>query len=333
MAVTASANRVKGLDLGTSRIVLASLQGDRTDYDVQLNAFVTLPLSNMTQSMLERESILHYVEGSQIIAYGNRVDEFANMLSGDTQRPMQTGLLNATEPRSLQIVELTLESLCGPGRKGEKIAFSVPSAPPESRSDLIYHEQTVTQYLESLGYQVQCVNEGLAVIYAELKKSDFTGFGISFGAGMCNVCFAYLGMPVINFCTTRAGDYIDHCAASVTGETPTNIRLYKEGEFSLSGLTSVNVDQALSVYYNDIVQGVVTGIAEALSESKKMPNLSHPVPVAFAGGTARVGGFQKALQEALDAADLPIELSEVRMAKDPLNTTAKGALVAAMTNM
>ncbi len=66
---------------------------------------------------------------------------------------------------------------------------------------------------------------------------------------------------------------------------------------------------------------------------KKMPNLAHPVPVAFAGGTARVRGFQAALQEALESADLPIEISVVRLSKDPLNTTAKGALVAAVTNM
>ena len=126
MAATASANRMKGLDLGTSRIVLADLRGDRTSFDVQLNAFVTLPYSNMTASMLERGGILHYVEGSQIIAYGNRVDEFANMLSGETQRPMRTGLLNAGEPRSLEIIELLLEEICGEARKGAKISFSVP---------------------------------------------------------------------------------------------------------------------------------------------------------------------------------------------------------------
>ncbi len=333
MAATASAARVKGLDLGTSRIVLAELHGEHTNFEVQLNAFVTLPLSNMTKSMLEREGILHFVEDSQIIAYGNRVDEFANMLSGDTQRPMQTGLLNAAEPRSLQIVELAIEKICGPARKGEKITFSVPSAIPENESDLIYHQQAITQFLESLGYKVQSVNEGLAVVYSELIGANFTGFGISFGAGLCNVCFAHLGLPVLTFCMTQAGDYIDHCAASVTGETLTNIRLYKEREFGLTGFTSDSVDQALSVYYDDVIQGVVRGIERELAESNKMPNLTHPVPVAIAGGTARVGGFHVALQEALESADLPIEISVIRLSKDPLNVTAKGALVAAVTNM
>lgn len=333
MAATASAARVKGLDLGTSRIVLAEPHGENMNFEVQLNAFVTLPLSNMTKSMFERAGILHFVEDYQIIAYGNRVDDFANMLSGDTQRPMQNGLLNAAEPKSLQIVELAIENICGPARKGEKITFSVPSATPENESDLIYHQQAITQLLENLGYKVQSVNEGLAVVYSELMESDFTGFGISFGAGLCNVCFAYLGLPVLNFCMTRAGDYIDRCAASVTGETLTNLRLYKERDFSLTGFTSVKVDQALSVYYDDVIQGVVRGIEQQLAESNKIPNLNHPVPVAFAGGTARVGGFQAALQEALESADLPIEISVVRLSKDPLNTTAKGTFVAAATNM
>jgi hypothetical protein len=39
------------------------------------------------------------------------------------------------------------------------------------------------------------------------------------------------------------------------------------------------------------------------------------------------------LQEALESADLPIEISVVRLSKDPLNTTAKGTFVAAATNM
>ncbi len=85
--------------------------------------------------------------------------------------------------------------------------------------------------------------------------------------------------------------------------------------------------------YGDVIQGVVKGIEQQLAESKKLPNLNHPVPVALAGGTARVGGFQAALKEALESANLPIEISVVRLSKDPLNTTAKGACVAAATNM
>ena len=49
---TASQQAVKGLDLGTSRIVLATLNGQKVNFNPQLNAFVDIPYSKMTEQML-----------------------------------------------------------------------------------------------------------------------------------------------------------------------------------------------------------------------------------------------------------------------------------------
>jgi len=326
--------KVLGLDLGTSRIVLARPKGNEDfAYKAQLNAFVSLPYSRVTETMLQREKILHSVENNEILAYGNRVDQFANLLNGDTRRPMQTGLLNPNEPKSLQMIELALTEMCGKAEDGAKVCFSAPSAPPTNENDLIYHERTVTQVLEQLGYQVKSLNEGLAVIYAELEKENFTGIGISFGGGMCNVCIAYLGLPALSFSTVRAGDYIDQSAASVSGETITTVRLHKEAGFSLNGLVSNSVDQALGVYYADVVNEAVGGLSRALGSTKKLPRLDKAVPVVVSGGTSLAGSFGDELEKALRGAELPIDISEVRMVDDPLNTTAKGALMAALLDM
>ena len=138
MATAATSQQaVKGLDLGTSRIVLATLNGQKVSFTPQLNAFVDIPYSKMTEQMLARENILHEVEGAHIYAYGNRADEFAKFLEGDTRRPMQSGLLNPAEPKNLQMIELLLGRLCGKASEGEKLCLSIPSAPRERGSDLI----------------------------------------------------------------------------------------------------------------------------------------------------------------------------------------------------
>ena len=323
----------RGLDIGTSRIVMAQSEDDRPQYVATLNAFLTLPYTRMTEQMLEREGFTFRVEGREIVAYGNRVDEFANIFGGDTRRPMQSGLLNPAEPRSLQMVELAIEELCGRGRRGEKICFSVPSAHDGHEADLIYHEQTLSQYLESLGYEARSINEGLAVVLAELKATNFTGIGISFGGGMCNVCVAYLGLPVLSFATEHAGDYIDHAAAAVTGETPTTVRLHKESEFRLDRATSSNLDQALSVYYFDMINAVVEKLQQTLTSTRKLPRLDAAVPIVFSGGSALIGGFQPVLKKAIKLCGIPIEISDVRPAKSSVNATAKGTLVAATMNM
>ena len=328
-----NALKAKGLDVGTSRLVLARPVESTYQYEGQLNAFISLPYSRMTEGMLRRERIFFSVEGSTILAYGNRVEEFANILNGETRRPIRTGLLNPAEPKSLQMLELALTKMCGPAQKDEKICFSIPSGDPNNQSDVIYHERTIAQILEKLEYSVKSLNEGLAVIYAELERSGFTGIGISFGGGMCNVCLAYLGLPVVTFSTPQAGDYVDYSASSVTGQTPTTIRLHKEEQFQLNGFSGNNVEQAIGVYYNDMIRAVVTGLEGALSDRRKLPKFDKPVPVAVSGGSAQVKGFRQHLEKEIQAAELPIAISEVSLAEDPLNTTAKGTLMAAMLDM
>ena len=139
MATAASQSGHKGLDLGTSRIVLATLSGEKVRFSPQLNAFVELPFTKMTERMLGNEAILHQVNGESIYAYGNRSDEFAKFLNGDARRPMQSGLLNPTEPKNLEMIELLLTQLCGKAGKNDKICFSAPSAPAGHESDLIFH--------------------------------------------------------------------------------------------------------------------------------------------------------------------------------------------------
>ncbi len=328
-----NASKAKGLDVGTSRIVLARPVEGTYQYEGQLNAFISLAYSKMTEGMLRREGILFSVEGSKILAYGNRVEEFANILNGETRRPIRTGLLNSAEPKSLQMLKLALTKMCGEAQKGEKICFSVPGGAPNNQSDVVYHERTIAQILEQLAYSVKSLNEGLAVIYAELESSSFTGIGLSFGGGTCNVCLAYLGLPVVTFSTPQAGDYVDYSASSVTGQTPTTIRLHKEEQFQLNGFSSNNIDQAIGVYYNDMVRAVVTGLETALSDRRKLPKFDKPVPVAVSGGSAQVKGFRQHLEKQIRAAELPIAISEVSLAENPLNTTAKGTLMAAMLDM
>lgn len=328
---------LKGVDLGTSRIVLATLKGETVALKTELNAFVELPYSKMTEQMLLRENILHRVEGDRIYAYGNRADEFAKFLESDARRPMQSGLLNPAEPKNLEMMEALIESLCGRATKGEKVCLSVPSAPAERSPDLIYHERSMLSIFQRLGYEAQAVNEGLAVVYAELKDANFTGIGMSFGGGMCNMCLAYLGLPVLTIATTRAGDYIDASAASVTGETPTTVRLHKENAaesgFGLEATEGSAIDRALSIYYGDTIETAALALQSALRDSRRLPRFTGPVPVVCAGGTALARAFLPRLRTALAATELPITLGEITLAKDPMSATAKGALVGAMLNM
>ena len=141
---------------------------------------------------------------------------------------MDKGVLNPAEPASLDMLRKIVESLVEPAEDGRKLYFTVPAAPLGAEDNLTYHEATLRQIFTELGYQVKSINEGLAVIYSELESSNYTGIGISCGGGLCNVCVAYLSVPVLSFSIPKAGDYIDSSAASVTGERANRVRIAKE---------------------------------------------------------------------------------------------------------
>src|SRR5581483_12118364 len=100
---------------------------------------------------------------------------------------------------------------------------------------LTYHEAKLRQILSDKGLEVKSINEGLAVIYSELESSNYTGIGISCGGGLCNVCVAYLSVPVLSFSIPRGGDYIDTNAAAMTGERANRVRIAKEDSFHFNG--------------------------------------------------------------------------------------------------
>jgi hypothetical protein len=99
--------------------------------------------------------------------------------------------------------------LTGKVEKGGKLCFTVPAAPLGAEDNLTYHEAMLRQVLSDLGYDTTTINEGLAVVYAEMESTNYTGIGISCGGGLCNVCLSYLTVPILSFSILKAGDFID----------------------------------------------------------------------------------------------------------------------------
>lgn len=323
-----------GLDVGTSRVVVAQRAADDIQFQSQLNAFVNIPFSKLTASVLDREGIPHTVRDSEIIVHGNESEKFAELMGVEIRRPMTRGTLDAKEPEGLSLIRQIIASLLGSGSKsGDKLCFTVPAPPLGAEENLTYHESTMRQLLGGMGYETKAINEGLAVIYGELESSNYTGIGISCGGGLCNVAMAYLSVPVLSFSVPKAGDFIDASAAAVTGERANRIRIIKEETFHLNGMHADKLQQVISVYYDDMIDTLMNGLKDAFSRTRNMPRIGKPIPLVLSGGSAIPGGFRERFEEKLREIRFPVGISEVKLASSPLHAAAKGALVAAMTDM
>ena len=321
-----------GLDVGTSRIVAArSLENKKYSYETELNAFLTLPYSKLAESLLQREKVFHEVQGSEILVAGNDAQKFAEVFHVETRRPMKNGVLNPQEPHALGVMRRIITKMLGkPAVDGQKVFFSVPAATAEGEGGLTYHEASMRQILSELGYDGTPIAEGLAVVFGELGNSNYTGIGISCGSGLCNVCLAVLSVPVISFAVPKAGDYIDNKAAEVTGELATRLRVTKEQAFYLNGLNGDRVQNALTVYYQEMITNLVETLRSHISASQRLPKLDQAIPLVLAGGTAMPRGFLDQFGKTLNSSNFPVKLSDVRMSSDALNSTARGALMAAL---
>jgi hypothetical protein len=323
-----------GLDVGTSRMVSAHRQDKDVLCDTQLNAFVTIPFSKLTESVLKKERIPHITQDSEITVYGDEAERFANLFHKETRRPMLRGVLNSEEASSLLLVREIVKLLTGAEKgHGQRLCFSVPAAPLGADEEVRSHEAQLTAMLNELGYESRSISEGLAVVYAEMENSNYTGIGISCGGGLCNVCLAYLSVPVFSFSIPKAGDFIDASVAKLRGEPATRIRTIKEESFHFNGHFANKIHQALSTYYEDMIQALVAALRDTFASVENMPKLNRSIPLVLSGGSAMVPGFRDRFEKTLREIELPVAVSEVRLGSSPMHSTARGALVAALSEM
>ena len=324
-------NQPLGLDVGTSRIVVARCADGKYEYESQLNAFLTLPYSKLAVSLLQRENVFHEVKGSEIVVFGNDAQKFAEIFHAEARRPMAKGVLNPHEPHALSVLRALIRNLVGTAASGgQKVFFSVPSPLANAKDGVSYHEATIHQILTELGFEATPIEEGLAVVFGELGGANYTGIGVSCGSGLCNVCLAVLSVPVISFSVPKAGDFIDNQAAMVTGELATRLRVKKEQDFRLNGMTGGRVQNALTVYYAEMIEHLVETLRSHIASTQRLPKLDQSIPLVLSGGTVLPKGFLEHFGQALRATDFPVRLSEVRLSPDALNSTARGALMAAL---
>ena len=321
----------KGVDIGTTFIKCAQKVGNEIVFRSQRNAFFEIEHTDFTKKILDNSRVKYILREDKLYVVGEDALEFANMFNKETRRPLSRGVISPTEKEALPMVELLVKSVLDePAHKGEIVYFSIPGEPLDADFNIIYHIKMVEGFLKTLGYTPKPINEGHAVILSELAEEDFTGIGLSFGGGMVNVCLSFRSVPIFKFSVAKAGDWIDQQVAMAVDESTSRVSAVKESSLDLGkekGLSKI--ESALSVYYNHLIEYVIENIKQEFSKARKMPRITRPIIIILSGGTSLPKGFAHRFNQILEQLKLPIPVSEVRMAAQPLHSVAKGALVAA----
>lgn len=329
----------KGLDVGTSFIVLASegSKGKVTYKDFRDAFYVIKPATPIATKMIEKglagKTFVKDTDGSFIIL-GKDAIEKAVERNESAKRPMYRGVVSSKEKDARRILTYILKEVAGkPSTDGEKLVFCVPAQPIDQEDDdfdVGYHEDVIVKLLNESGYSARAINEAEALCYSELEKDDYTGVCLSWGAGMVNVCVMLNGEPVVKFSTTKSGDWIDRMAAVATGETDSIVQAEKEnGEFTVGQPNDNQVLAAVSAYYDRLIDYTTKQLAAAMENHKSVPKFKDPLPIVVAGGTSKANGFVEMFAKKLTDNGFTLPVKEVRHAADPLHAVARGCLIAA----
>ncbi len=329
-----------GTDVGTYTLVVSKRDKDKNfSHKKEINAFIEIPLENRFVFNMMKNAGVPLIERKEAnIAYAlgeAAVDMAYTMNQIELKRPMSAGCLNPKEKHAQQIMSIMIHSLIGELTHNKEILyFCVPANAINEETDADYHGKVLqaifNAYEDEKGNKVDAypINEALALIYAELEDKAYTGIGISFGAGMVNVCYAIFGNPVFQFSVAGSGDWIDKMAAKATGESITFINREKT-KLDLTKESDSLVQRAIKAQYEIMAQRTVTEIKKGLEKAGNKARAEHPIDVVIAGGTSSPNGFDALIADLLKKAQLSIEINKVIRPKDPLFSVAKGCLKAA----
>lgn len=329
----------KGMDIGTCWLACA-FQDDNRQVQVKSvrDAFFDLENEPQVKSMLKMSNINSIEDGDTLYIIGDPALVMANMFRREMRRPLSQGVIAAGETEAEKVLSKLIEGLLGKAKNPDETCFfSVPAAAIDKQMDVIFHQAMFSKLISNLGYKALSLNEAAAIAYSNAAKEGFSALAISWGSGMVNVCLMYQTMIGLTFSISRGGDYIDESAARVTGSTAGRIMAIKEKGIDLMDPSkgdpkTVREREAIQVYYKSLVLYALDSIKKEFARRKAGFELPAAVPIILSGGTSLAGGFREFFTNAFEQMKdkFPFQVSEIRMASDPLNAVAQGLLVAAM---
>lgn len=320
-----------GLDIGTMNLVSARRGPKGVETKRMRDLFIDLPPK--AKKMLKLSGTSFVERDDDVLILGDAALETANVFGQEPRRPLKAGIVSPSEADSLDVLGLLIKEVLGSPRTINEVCyFSVPASPIDQLDkDVIYHEAVFKKIVRECGYDPHSANEAMGIIYSETAKEGFSGISLSFGSGMTNVALAINTIEGLTFSVARGGDWIDHGAAQSIGATQARVCAAKEAGIDLTNAQG-RTEQAIAFYYEALIDYVLNQIASQFKAIEGKFSLSKAVPLVVSGGTSKAGGFMEFFSKVFEQRrkKFPIEVSEIRQAKEPLNAVAYGLLVQAM---
>ena len=330
-----------GLDIGTKNIVLAyeDVEGKKKIRH-EINGFIKIPKGDgFTKNMLVNSGVSYIENGDDFIALGKKAEELSYAFNKTLQRPMVDGVISGKTEEAMQIMAIIIRAIIGKLKDDTILYYCVPANAINAKTNVAFHEKVMEMMIGDFdGGNILpfAINEARAVVISQIE--DNTGIGISFGAGMVNICYCLYGIEIFSFSIVGSGDRIDIDSAIRFGydpkdpegsykQTPTSICKHKE-KISLLECPEDIIGKTIWINYGIMIEDVMKAIIDGFSKNEEKARIDRPIPMVIAGGTSSPDGFTEYVQKVVSTLDVPFEIGEIIRADKPLYTVADGCLLA-----
>jgi len=327
---------MRGFDAGTYNLICSRRgENDEVKSRKEVNAFLEIALDNrFTFNMMKKAEVPIIEMDNVAYVVGEAAVSLAYTLQLDLRRPMRDGCLNPSEKDAFRILSRMIHGLVGEVSQDKEILYyTVPANAVNKETDADHHQKILEEIFRKYkinGKTVDAhpINEALALVFAELEHKQFTGIGLSFGAGMINFCYSRWSQSIVEFSSANSGDWIDKMAAKATGESPSVINIEKT-KIDLTAAPVTSIERAIHSQYRILIEKTVFNIKEAVSKAENKIKTESPLDIIIAGGTSSPNGFEEIFKEEMERAKMPFPIGDIIKPKDHLYAVARGALIAA----
>lgn len=331
-----------GLDIGTKNIVLAYTDSEgKKKIRHEVNGFIKIPRGDgFTKNLLISSGVAYVEKGDDFIALGQKAEELSYAFNKTLQRPMVDGVISGKTEEAMQIMAIIIRAIVGKLDGDAILYYCIPADAINQTTNVAFHDKVMKMMIDEFdGGTITSypINEARSIVISQID--DKTGIGISFGAGMVNVCYCLYGIEIFSFSIVGSGDRIDIDSAVRFGydpknpegsykETPTSICKRKE-KMSLVECPEDMVGKTIWINYGIMIENVMKAIIDGFSKNEEKARIDRPIPMVIAGGTSSPDGFTEYVQTVVEKLEIPFEIGQITRAEKPLYAVAEGCLIAA----
>ncbi len=307
-----------GLDLGTTQFRSLRIVGDELIGRQCRAVYVVLSDTTSHRRLLEQSGAKFASCGEDLVLFGDFALEWADILNLSVVPLLPGGRVPQSDPVARQILTLMIDAVLPPAeRLGDVCCLTVPGGHDIHQAELPYDVRFFQQLVALRGYQPKLISPGQAVVLAELATASFSGIGISFGAGNCQIGVVHCGRELASCSFDEclvddSADRIEPTASHVTHEPIPADRMLRAAR-----------DQVLIRALTE----TLTAARDEFDKQGVIRWLAQPTHVVCTGRPTTEPGFPQLFAQVWSSLEWPMKIGQLRVTTDAIYSIARGCLI------